>query len=110
MVSCIESLRDPGNSKREIFLLTKPPHNDRTELCLKMIEHSGNAILYLVGDGVYNLMSESLEFLPSTRIFVCKEDMDARGIQTRDKAAVLVEFYEHLVEGIMWLGDRVYTF
>jgi tRNA 2-thiouridine synthesizing protein B len=75
-----------------------------------MIKNSGNAILYLVGDGVYNLVSISLEILPKDRIFACKEDMDARGIRAREKATVLAEFYEHLVEDVMGSSDRVYTF
>jgi len=112
MVSYTESPQDPGNSekKREIFLLTKSPHNDRTRLCFKMIERSDNAILYLVGDGVYNLMSKSLEILPRERIFACKEDLDARGIQAREKATILADFYEHFVEDIMGLRSHVYTF
>ena len=112
MTSYIESLRDPGNSekKREIFLLTKPPYNDRTRLCFKMIGRSENAILYLMGDGVYNLMSKSLEILPKEKIFACKEDMDARGIQAKEKVTILVYFHEHFVEDIMGLSRHVYTF
>ena len=110
MASYIESFQDPGNSEREIFLLTKTPYNDRTRLCFKMIERSENAILYLVGDGVYNLMSKSLEILPGERIFACKEDMDARGIQVGEKATILADFYEHFVEDIMRLSRHVYTF
>ncbi len=104
-----KSFQKPGNSRREIFLLTKTPHNDRTELCFKMIESSGNAILYLVGDGIYNLMNSSLEALPWTRILVCKEDMDARGVQAKGKATILTDFYEHFVENI-GLRPHVYTF
>ena len=112
MVSYIESHQGPGNSekKREIFLLTKPPHNDRTRLCFKMIESSENAILYLVGDGIYNLMNSSLEVLPWTRIFVCKEDMDARSVQAKGKATILADFYQHFAEDIMGLRRRIYTF
>ena len=104
-----KSIQNPEDSKKEIFILTKPPHNDRTRLCLKVIENSANAILYLLGDGVYNLMS-SFIISPNERIFACKEDMDARGIQASEKATVLVEFYERLVEDVMVSSDRVYTF
>ena len=110
MVSYIKSLQDPGNSERDIFLLTKPPYNDRTRLCFKMIERSGDAILYLVGDGVYNLMSKSIEILPRERVFACREDMDARGIQAREKATILADFYQHFAEDIMGLRRRIYTF
>ena len=112
MTSYIESLRDPGNSekKREIFLLTKPPYNDSTKLCFKIIDRSDNAILYLMGDGVYNLMSKSLDILSKEKIFACKEDMDARGIRARENATILADFYEHFVEDIMGLRSHVYTF
>jgi tRNA 2-thiouridine synthesizing protein B len=110
MDHCSKSHQNLGNSESEIFLLTKPPYNDRTRLCFKMIERSGNAILYLVGDGVYNLMSKSLEILPKDKIFACKEDMDARGIRAGEKATILAEFYKHLVEDIMGSNDRFYTF
>jgi len=110
MDNCIKSNQDLKDAKKEIYILTKPPHNDRTKLCIKMIENSMNAILYLAGDGVYNLMSSSIEILPMERIFACKEDMDARGIQARKKATVLVGFYKNLVEDVMGSSDKVYTF
>jgi len=75
-----------------------------------MIENSSNATLYLMGDGVYNLMSKSIEILPSERIFACKEDTEARGIRAGKKATILAEFYEHLAENIMDSSVRVYTF
>ena len=110
MDNCSKSNQNPEDSKKEIFILTKPPHNDRTRLCVKMMQNSANAILYLVGDGVYNLMSSSIEILPKESIFACKEDIDARGIKAREMAIVLAEFYEHLVEDVMSSSDRVYTF
>ncbi len=96
--------------KIEIFLLTKPPHDDRTKLCLHLLQHSENAFLYLAGDGVYNLLGNSIEVPPEVAIFVCKEDMEARGLQTSNKAIVLEDFYEKLAEEVMEESNKVYAF
>jgi len=102
--------QDVRNLAREIFLLTKPPRNDRTSLCFKLIAGSKDAVLYLAGDGVYNLLNPLLFILHRERIFVCKEEMDARGLLDEGKAKVLVDFYERLVDDVMSDCSRVYAF
>ncbi|HOT06273.1 MAG TPA: sulfurtransferase complex subunit TusB [Methanotrichaceae archaeon] len=94
----------------EIFFLTKPPRSDRTELCLRLLQSSNDAAIYLAGDGIYNLLEDSLKALPPERIMVCKEDMQARGVAAREGVAVPDDFYERLVEDLMREGNRVYTF
>ena len=96
--------------KSMVFLLTKPPHNERAKLCIKLVERSKNAVLYIVGDGVFNLLNTSFQALPPDRIYVCKEDMDARGVQPEDTTISLVEFYEQLVDDMMVRSDKVYAF
>ena len=91
-----------------IFLLTKPPKSSRSEICLKLIARSEDAALYLIGDGVYHALSEA--FLPSTRVYACKEDMDARGIPPGRNVIVLSDFYERLVDDVMEHANHVYTF
>jgi hypothetical protein len=58
-------LSDAKETKMDIFLLTKPPHSDRARFCLQLIMQSENAVLYLAGDGVYNLLGATLKALPS---------------------------------------------
>ena len=97
--------------KTEILLLTKPPHSDRAKLCLHLMEHSENVVLYLAGDGVYNLLeAASLQALPKKRVLACKEDLEARGVQAGDRAIVPEDFYKLLVEDIMQESSRLYTF
>lgn len=98
------------NSKMDVFLLTKPPKSDRARICLQLVERSENAALYLAGDGVYNLLDESLKALRAKKIFACKEDLDARGVQPGEIAAMPSDFYEKLLEDIMLDGNRIYTF
>jgi sulfur relay protein TusB/DsrH len=96
---------------KEIFLLTKPPNSDRTRACFHLMEHSKNAVLYLAGDGIYNLLdAASLRALPKERILVCKEDLEARGVQAEGMASVQENFYELLVKDMMLEGSRIYTF
>jgi sulfur relay protein TusB/DsrH len=96
---------------KEIFLLTKPPNSDRMRLCFQLMEHSENAVLYLAGDGVYILLdAASLKALPKQSILVCKEDLEARGVQAEGTAIVPENFYELLVEDMMLEGSRIYTF
>jgi tRNA 2-thiouridine synthesizing protein B len=96
---------------KEIFLLTKPPHSDRTRLCFHLMEHTENAVLYLAGDGVYNLFKvASLKALPKEHIMVCKEDLEARGVRAEGMANVPENFYELLVKEMMLEGSRIYTF
>ena len=102
--------------KKEIFLLTKPPHSDRTKLCLSLMRLSENGVLYLAGDGVYNLLVYNLlgEALPGDltreRIFACREDLEARGVQAGERAIVPENFYELLVGNAILEGSRIYTF
>lgn len=94
-----------------IFILTKPSHNERTKLCLRLIERSKekDSRLYLVGDGVYNLLDLSIGDLPHCSIYACKEDIDARGLKS-EMAIILDNFYEHLVKEMMLGRNRVYSF
>ncbi len=94
----------------DVFFLTKTPKSDRARLCLRLIAQSENAVLYLAGDGVYNLLDESIEALPRVNIFACAEDLEARGVQPGERAVILVDFYERLVEDMMLDRNRVYTF
>lgn len=96
--------------KSTVFLLTKPPNSERAKLCIQLVERSKNAVLYLAGDGVFNLLDPSIGALLPDRIYACKEDMDARGVQPEDTAILLVEFYEQLVEDMMERSDKVYAF
>jgi tRNA 2-thiouridine synthesizing protein B len=97
--------------KKEIFLLTKPPHSDRAKLCLRLMQRSHNSILYLAGDGVYNLLEAAfLNALPIKSILACKEDLDARGLQAEDGTIVPGNFYEHLVRDLASEGSQIYTF
>lgn len=114
-----------------IFLLTKSPQSERTRLCLQLIARSPDAVVYLAGDAVYNLIGdgESLTIsacpnsqasqtgqaltaapLPANRVFACREDLQARGVCPDGKAVVLDDFYDRLVEDIMKDGSRVYSF
>ncbi len=99
-----------NDAKRVIFLLTKPHNSDRAKLCFRLIEQSKSAVLYLAGDGVYNLMSSSIEILSKNSIYACKEDVDARGIQPTDAIILIDNFYEQLVEDMMLWSDQVYAF
>ena len=103
-------LNDSHNPKMDVFLLTKPPKSDRARICMQLIARSEDVILYLAGDGAYNLLDDAFKALPRERIFACKEDLEARGIQSEGIVAVPNDFYEMLVENIMLDGNRIYTF
>lgn len=97
----------------DIFLLTKPPGHHRAKLCFKLLKRSKDAVLYLCGDGVYCMFDGFDGLLPHERIYACKEDTDARGVQTEGAATVatvLVDFYEQLAKDMMIGSDKVYTF
>jgi len=98
------------NAKSTIILLTKPPNNERAKLCIQLVERSKNAVLYLAGDGVFNLLDQSIKDIPAGSVRACKEDMDARGVQPEDTAISLIDFYELLVEDMMVRSDKVYAF
>ena len=94
----------------DIFLLTKPPNHSRAKLCLKLLKRSANSRLYLCGDGIFCILNSLDDLLPPERIFICKEDMDARGVQAKSQATILDDFYEQLVYDSMDESDRVLTF
>ncbi len=106
-----ELAQDSQKPKIDVFLLTKPPKTDRARICLQLIARSENAILYLAGDGVYNLLDDALEYLAGERIFACREDLEARGVEPGVVAAAVPnDFYERLAEDIMSDGNRIYSF
>lgn len=118
--------------------MTKTPQSERTRLCLRLLASlvgssgsassavSADAVVYLAGDGVYNLIDqEGQDFpglagiqqgkplpalLPGDRIIACREDLQARGVSEEGNATVPVNFYELLVNDIMKEGSRIYTF
>jgi tRNA 2-thiouridine synthesizing protein B len=111
ILSSIENWHGEGDdSKRVIFLLTKPPNSERTKLCFRLIEQSNNPVLYLAGDGVYNLVCSSIDNLAHGRIYACVEDMEARGIQSDDAVILPVDFYGQLVKDAMLCSHRLFTF
>ncbi len=93
----------------DLFLLTKPPLSPRSELCLKLASSSDNVRLYLVGDGVYHLLT-GIEEQPEFRIYACKEDLEARAIRAGEKVIIPDDFYAALVEDIMENCRHAYTF
>jgi tRNA 2-thiouridine synthesizing protein B len=93
----------------DVFLLTKPPFSPRSELCLKLVARSGNARLYLAGDGVYHLLSGILE-LPGCTVYACQEDIEARAINIRGKVIIPDNFYAVFIEDLMEHCKRAYTF
>jgi tRNA 2-thiouridine synthesizing protein B len=105
-----------------VFLLTKTPNSERTKICLRLVASSVDAIVYLAGDGVYNLLGQgeargasqagqALAALAARdRILACREDLEARGISAEGKATVPADFYECLVGDMMREGSQVYSF
>ena len=101
--------------RRHIFLLTKPPGSERTKLCLRLVERTEDAVLYLAGDGVFNLLGDSPKVLAvamqsHVRTYVCREDMQARGVKSVGAATVLDDFYDRLVADMMDDENNVYSF
>lgn len=105
-----------------IFFITKTPHSERTRLCLRLVASSQDAVVYLAGDGVYNLMgqdeaSQAIQAgqvlatsVPAHRILVCREDLETRGVSAEGKATVPADFYERLVDDMMREGNQIYIF
>lgn len=94
----------------DVFLLTKPPGSERSELCLKLLARSEMSLLYLAGNGVYHLLSQAVEIPPSCEVLACEEDVAARGVVPRRRAEVREDFYERLVEDVMEGDGRFFTF
>ena len=101
--------------KLDVFLLTRPPFNQRSDLCLKLAARSGNAKIYLAGDGVYHLLA-GIEELPGCKVLACQEDLEARAIKSREKGwdkekfEVPENFYAALIEDLMEHCTHAYTF
>lgn len=93
----------------DVFLLTKSPFSLRSELCLKLASRSGNARIYLAGDGVYHLLS-GIQELPGCTVYACLEDLEARAINSREKVTIPENFYALFIEDIMENCRRAYTF
>lgn len=78
------------------------------------MELAENGVLYIAGDGVYNLLEEAtLGALPREKIRACKEDLEARGVragEAGERAIVPENFYLLLVEDMISEGSRIYTF
>jgi tRNA 2-thiouridine synthesizing protein B len=94
----------------DVFLLTKPPQSERSEICLKLLARSERSRLYLAGDGVYHLLSQPGTIPPSCEVLASKEDVAARGVVPRRGAEVREDFYERLVEDVMEGDGRFFTF
>ncbi len=94
----------------DVFLLTKPPHSTRSEICLKLISRAINVRLYLAGDGVYHLLTGIEEKLPECRVYACKEDLKARAIKAGEKVTVPDNFYVTFIDDIMEHCRNEYTF
>ncbi|WP_167848782.1 DsrH/TusB family sulfur metabolism protein [Methanolobus halotolerans] len=99
-----------GGILKDVFLLTKSPDHVRTRLCWRLITQSENVVLYLTGDGVYNLLCPSVQKLPPKKILVCKEDQKARGVQIEGIVITLIDFYDRMIEDIMDEKNKVYVF
>lgn len=107
--------------------MTKTPNSERTKICLCLAASSVDAIVYLAGDGVYNLLDQGeaggasqagqgddgqalASALSRHRILACREDLEARGVSADGKATVPDDFYESLVDDMMQEGCQVYSF
>ncbi len=97
-------------ANRDIFLLTNPPQMKRAELCQRLMEHSEDPVLYLAGDGVYNLLDEALMREWPGKVMACNEDLEARGLQAGEGVRVPEDFYQLLVEEMVAEGSRIYSF
>ena len=94
----------------DVFLLTKAPSASRSELCFKLMKHSENAKLYLMGDGIYQLLDASGLPLPAKKTLACREDILARGLALTNDIVIPDDFYGQLIKDIMENSDKVYVF
>lgn len=105
------------------FLLTKTPSEEGYNTFLKFIKiYAGHDLtIYLLGNGVYNFrmnyepsehLMELLKNSPSLRIYVCEDDLEARGIATETlfEGVMLFKTYDTLVVDIMENQDQIFSF
>jgi tRNA 2-thiouridine synthesizing protein B len=97
------------NPECDLFLLTKPPLSQESEICLKLVGRSGNARLYLAGDGVYHLLS-GINALSGCRVFACQEDLEARAIMGKGEVTVPENFYAAYIDDLMEKCRHSYTY
>ena len=70
-----------------------------------------NPVLYLAGDGVYNLLEAAHpKSHPGVIILACQEDLLARGIQAGEVANVTEDFYRLLVVDMASNNCHIYVF
>ena len=81
----------------DVFLLTKPPLDPRSKLCLKLVARSEDARLYLAGDGVFHAL-RNVGISSAKKIYACEADVKARGFKPKEGEILLDEFYEKMVE------------
>ncbi|MCX8207369.1 MAG: hypothetical protein N3G75_06010 [Methanothrix sp.] len=87
-----------------VFILTKPPGSPRAQLCLKMLGR--NFRLYLIGDGVYNILAGRLDSAEG-EIFAFKEDLRERGVPSAGIKEI--DDYGIMVDDIM-SAESVFAF
>ncbi|MDI9616175.1 MAG: DsrH/TusB family sulfur metabolism protein [Methanothrix sp.] len=87
-----------------VFILTKPPGSPRAELCLKML--SGSFRLYLIGDGVYNILTGRLDGVAGD-VFAFAQDLRERGVSSAGINEL--DDYGIMVDDIM-NADGVFAF
>lgn len=87
-----------------VFILTKPPGSRRAELCIRML--NSNSRLYLLGDGVYNILTGRLDGVAGD-VFAFTQDLRERGVS----AAGVKELddYSVMIEDIM-SAESVFAF
>ncbi len=105
----IIEMRNMKQEDWDVFLLTRPPLNSRSDLCLKLVPRAGNVRLYLSGDGVYHLLT-GIDELPRCKVYACKEDLEARAITAGDNVTVPDDFYAAFIQDIMEHCRHKYTF
>lgn len=87
-----------------VFILTKPPGSPRAELCLKMLGRRFR--LYLIGDGVYNILTGRLDGVAGD-VFAFAQDLRERGVSSAGVKEL--DDYGIMVDDIM-NADSVFAF
>ncbi|HOK58401.1 DsrH/TusB family sulfur metabolism protein [Methanothrix sp.] len=87
-----------------VFILTKPPGSPRAELCLRML--GGNFRLYLLGDGVYNILTGRLGGVAGD-VFAFTQDLRERGVSPAGIKEI--DDYSVMVDDIM-SAESVFAF